>query len=104
MRPPNRGPLRLEHGRRPRRDRTGVVPRSGIVSAGVADAELVAFGIAHEDPRGSVFRQLLLLHAGGAESYEPGGFGVDVGRVNVEVHAVLAGLGFWDLLQEQLRT
>jgi hypothetical protein len=33
---------------------------------------------------------------------EPVGLGFDVGGVDVEVHAVLGGLGFGDLLEEKL--
>lgn len=62
--------------------------------AGVADAELVALRVGHEDPVGAVLVDVVVANASGTEGFEAGGFGFDVGGLDVEVHAVLDDLGF----------
>src|SRR3954447_11793222 len=66
-----------------------------------ADAELVAFRVGEDDP---ALAPLVdgTIELGGAEGDEAVGFGLDVGGVDVEVHAVLHGLGLGDTLQDQL--
>ena len=44
----------------------------------------------------------LLARPSRPELEETGGFQLDVGRVDVEVHPVLAGLGFRHALEQQL--
>src|SRR3954470_6172601 len=73
-------------------------PRS---AAHGADAELVALGVGEDDP---ALAPLVdgAGELGGTEADEAVGFGLDVGGVDVEVHAVLHGLGLVDALEDQL--
>src|SRR5690606_5934826 len=75
---------------------------SGVIGAAVADAGLVAFGVGHEDPVGAVLVEWLGSGPSGAEGFESVGFGLDVGGVDVKVHAVLDRFGFGHLLEEEL--
>jgi hypothetical protein len=81
-------------------DRLYVVAMERLWSLRV-DAELVAFGVLHDDPLGGTFLAALAV-AGGAEGFEAFGLGLDLveADVEVEVHAVLDGLGLGDLLEE----
>jgi hypothetical protein len=45
--------------------------------------------------------QRLFADPGGTEGDEAGGFGMDIGHLDVEVHAVLHRLRFVDPLQEK---
>src|SRR3954468_4440258 len=69
--------------------------------AGGADAELVALGVGEDDP---ALAPLLdgSFDAPRSEADQPFGLGLDVGGMDVEVHAVLAGLGLGHALEDQL--
>jgi hypothetical protein len=49
-----------------------------------------------------VLVDVVVLDPSGAQDFQTCGFGLDVGRFEVEVHAVLDALGFGDPLEEQL--
>ncbi len=69
----------------------------------VADAELVSFGISHQDPGAALFAACLVADALCAEAGQAVGFDVDVGNLDVEVHPILGRLWFGHSLQQQLR-
>jgi len=71
--------------------------------AAVADAELVTFGVGHEQPCAAVLAARRFAEPGRAEGDEPLGLGFDVRDLDVEVDPVLDGLGFGHSLQAQLR-
>jgi hypothetical protein len=62
------------------------------------DAELVGPGIA-EDPE-VVAAFLLMVPAGGAELFEAADFGLDVVRLQIEVHALFVRLGVGGPLEQ----
>jgi hypothetical protein len=78
-----------------------VVAQSPATLAGVTHAELVALRVGHQDPRAAVLRQLLVAQPDRAQPFEPLRLRLDLGRFDVDVHAVLGGLGFWNPLQQQ---
>ena len=71
--------------------------------ARVADAELVTFGIGHEEPVGAVLFERVGLEPAGAKRGEAVGLGFYVRDMDVEMHPVLGRLRFGDSLQQQLR-
>ena len=58
----------------------------------VAYAELVAFGISHQDPGAAVFAAWVAADALCAEAGQSVGFHLDVGNLDVEVHPILGRL------------
>src|SRR6185437_5694181 len=63
----------------------------GLLSA--AETELVALGIAHHDPRAAAVGYGIATDPGRAQRHEAGGLALDVVDDQVEMHAVLHGLG-----------
>src|SRR3954451_22602389 len=86
-----------EQDREPSREGEPLVGRTSALRLGLAtalylrcDIELVALRVGHERPGVAVL--LVIGHASGAETDEPGDLGLDVFRDDVQVQAVLAGL------------
>ena len=70
----------------------------------LAHAELVALGVEHLDPFGVELGQAAVRHPGRSEPFEAVRLGLDVGRRDVHVHAVLGRLRLVHPLQQQPRT
>src|SRR5580704_12421257 len=70
--------------------------------AAVAHAELVALRVGHDHPPVAVLGPRMSVKTARADPFEAFDLGVDVGCLDVEVHAVLSELGFADSLQEEL--
>jgi hypothetical protein len=70
--------------------------------AAVAYAELVALGVGHDYQPAAVLGSGVPVKTARADPFEAFDLGVDVGRLDVEVHAVLGEPGFADSLQEEL--
>ena len=96
--PPRVHPLRRHGPGRARRLRPGP-SYCGPSSCGLGHAELVAFGISAYRPGESA--DLVVLETAAAESFDPGDESFRVGAPHVEVHPVLAGLRFGDLLERR---
>jgi hypothetical protein len=72
------------------------------VGAAVAHAELVALGVGHDHQPAAVLGSGVAVKTAHADPFEAFNLGVDVGCLDVEVHAVLGELGFADSLQQEL--
>src|SRR5688572_6050626 len=98
----------------PRRRANGYARLAQLVRVMLLEAELVAFGVGHDDP--VLAEPLVVAQAGGAEGDEPiysggdtvlalgGGGSVAATDVDVEMHAVLDALGLGHLLEEEAGT
>src|SRR5690349_10714525 len=71
-------------------------------SSVLADAQLVAFGVRHEDPARAEL--LVAFDPPGSEGFEACRFGLDVWVVDVEMEPVLYKLGFVDALEDDLHS
>jgi hypothetical protein len=70
--------------------------------AAVAHAELVALGVGHDHPPAAVLGSGMSVKTARADPFEAFDLGVDVGCLDVEVHAVLGELGLAHSLQKEL--
>ena len=70
--------------------------------AAVAHAELVALGVGHDHPPAAVLGSGVPVKTARADPFEAFDLSVNVGCLDVQVHAVLGKLGFADSLQEEL--
>src|SRR5688500_1323188 len=87
-----------------RMGRDGAAESTGDLSGvgtGAADTELIAFRVGHDDPPGAVLYPRIFGECR-TERLEPRHLVIDVRRLDVEVHPVLAGLRFANPLQQEL--